>query len=136
MKTGDLIMLGIVAVGGYFIYTNWASISAALTLPAAAPASGASAAIPASPGGLVTQSTPPAVTTSPQAGVIPATTPPAVAAPTMPIVPTMPAQGMPSCATSGGSPGQVCVNGPNGPIWYTPSPVAGVSGYRRVPRFA
>jgi hypothetical protein len=119
MKTGDLIMLGIVAVGGYFIYTNWASISAALTLPAAAPASGASAAIPASPGGL-----------------IPATTPPAVAAPTMPIVPTMPAQGMPSCATSGGSPGQVCVNGPNGPIWYTPSPVAGVSGYRRVPRFA
>jgi hypothetical protein len=82
MKTGDLIMLGLVAVGGYLIYTNWGSISSALTpAPAAPPVTGGSTAIPSSSGGITLQSTPSAVNTSPQAGVIPQSTPPQVVVP-------------------------------------------------------
>jgi hypothetical protein len=48
MKTGDLIMLGLVAVGGYLLYTNWPSISSALTPATAAANPAANTIIPAS----------------------------------------------------------------------------------------
>jgi hypothetical protein len=63
MKLGDLLLLAGVAVGGYFIVANWATISATLNLTPA-PATGGNAAIPSSPGGIIPQSTPPAVTAS------------------------------------------------------------------------
>lgn len=101
MKTGDLIMLGIVAVGGYLIFSNWPSAVVASTNPAA--------------GNLVPANTPPPTNTSlvqvpvsqtPVAPGTPAATPTPPNPPSGPItlpVPQSSACANPAAIMAGGS---------------------------------